>query len=149
MTNALWLIMDPWLEQPGGDTELSPNINKKNHETANKIALYLQDITHVRVSMDESHKIQPSLCHFVNIGYNVETLKQYMDNNNLNNIVYCGFHYGICIVNRPTGIRAMSQFYKLWVKKDLCGYFLKHCYQSQEKFISHADTLTTQYAIIV
>jgi hypothetical protein len=141
--NALWVIMDPWISQPLKDNENNLDINQHNYNTYLKILEYLSQVKHVCVACDEP--IYPELIEFPNVKYNTTRLYLLAKNRKCENLVYCGFHYGRCIVRgRPNGTANMSKLMKCWVKKDLCGFF------SCEKIptVTYADEITKKYAEI-
>jgi hypothetical protein len=130
--NALWIIMDPWYPTPYSDIlKLFPKIDEYNQITLDKIIQYIPRLKHVCIScpsfiFTEGGKkfVTPhsSISHLFNLKNNLLNLIDYMKKINLSNIVYCGFHYGKCILDKPDGAMNSSKIYNVWVKKDLCGY---------------------------
>jgi hypothetical protein len=148
--NALWVIMDPWHPHCyEKDLVAHPNLTEENDIMVNKILNYIPNLKHVIVSMAEEkdgikRTITPKLKHLYNIKDNPLLLISYLKKHNLQNIVYCGFHYGRCILCNKTGAKYMSIYYKTWIKKNLCGFFTCNKIQS----IDDANQFTQPYATI-
>ena len=152
--NALWVIMDPWYPTPYlEDIENFPNIDEYNQLTIKKILSYLPDLNHVCISCpkyihdkDEkriSVEVEHQLAHLYNLENNLINLIALMRDKSLSIIVYCGFHYGDCIVVKPDGIKNSSKLFKTFVKRDLC------CLFPNELTWEEADNITKQYAEII
>jgi hypothetical protein len=147
--NALWIIVDPWHKHPKV-WKGCPNVDEINAITANRIAAYLPEIKHVCIAMGDKLDnktliVAQQFMHLYNIQYKTMKLVYLMEKNNLKDIVYCGFHYGRCIINKPIGAKIMSKYFKTWVKKDLC------CFIADENLpsIEYADKITEKYATII
>lgn len=131
---ALWLIMDPWIKTPyKNDLVEFPDLDKINLVILEKIEEYLPKLTHVCVScpstiIDREFKvikkvdIYPPFKKFDNFENNYSNFLMYMRKNNLTDVVYCGFHYGDCIITKPDGAKYTSKKFNTFVKKDLCGF---------------------------
>jgi hypothetical protein len=157
--NALWVIMDPWYPTPYViDVENCPNIDQHNQKTIEKILNYLPNLNldHVCISCpkylrDENDEdildcpvtVNPQLANFYNIENDIKKLIILMRKKCLSIIVYCGFHYGDCLVVKPDGIKNSSKLFKTFVKKDLC------CLFPNELTWEEADNITKQYAEII
>jgi hypothetical protein len=157
--NALWIIMDPWCPTPYTlDVEKCPNIDQHNQKTIEKILNYLPNLKldHVCIScpkylQDENEKdildspvtVNPQLTKFYNIENDIKKLITLMRKKSLSIIVYCGFHYGNCIVFNPDGAKNTSRLFKTFVKKDLC------CLFPNEMTWKEADNITKEYAEII
>jgi hypothetical protein len=152
---ALWIIMDPWYPTPlEGDLIECPNIDELNQVVIDKIVNYIPKLKHVCISCptfinDSELKItkkvtpHPQLNYLYNFGNQYNEALKYMKRNKLNSIVYCGFHYGECILTNSDGVIAFSHKYNVFVKRDLCGIFPGSI--SWED----ADKLTKRYAKII
>jgi hypothetical protein len=157
--NALWVIMDPWYPTPyKKDVENCPNIDQHNQKTIDKILNYLPNLKldHVCIScpkylQDENENdildlpvsVNPQLTNFYNIENDLLKLCKLMMKKSLSIIVYCGFHYGNCIVFKPDGVETTSRLFKTFVKKDLC------CLFPNELTWEEADNITKKYAEII
>jgi len=128
--NALWIIMDPWYPHPWPhDVEADPDIDNKTNKMVSKIVDYLPNLTHVKVSCPKRFPVHESLQHIEN--YYNETPEEYradfamldyMNKNNIRDVVYIGFHLGRCILNKESGARVMTQYKaRCWMKQDLVG----------------------------
>ena len=131
--NALWVIMDPWYPTPyKWDLEYCPNIDELNEVVLDRIIDYIPNLKHVCISCpltimedDEVKEVtsHPKVSHLYNLENSVFKLYFYMKKYNLKSIVYCGFHYGRCILDKDDGAMNLSKHYDVWVKKDLCGLY--------------------------
>jgi hypothetical protein len=149
---SLWIIMDPWHPTPySKDIEIFPKIDEYNQITFKKILNYIPKLKYVCIScptfiLDNNvPKLvtpHPEVSHLLNLKNNYLNLITHMKTINLNDIVYCGFHYGKCILDKPDGVRNASKLYKVWVKKDLCCYL-------PDLPICEYDKLTEQYSTII
>jgi hypothetical protein len=127
--NALWLIMDCWYPHPWPhDVRADPEINERTDTMVKKIVDYLPNLSHVKLSCPKRFPVHPDLAHIEN-WYNetagVDSFKsvyQYMTKNELQDIVYIGFHLGRCILQKETGAINMSKTkFRLWQKDALVG----------------------------
>lgn len=149
--NALWLIKDPWYPHPfKQDLIYHPNLNVENNIVVDKILCYLPKLKHVKISMSLEHRnttinIHPKLSHLDNTYGQLWTVYSFMKKNALTDIVYCGFHYGRCIIDSTDGAKKLSRYFNIYVKKELCGIFLG----GKIKNIEHADEITRNYAVII
>lgn len=153
--DALWIIMDPWHPTPFKiDLELCPNIDELNQIVVDKIIDYLPRLNHVciscpiSVSDSESNFIKkvephPQLKHLYNFKNKYNEVLKYMISNKLNSIVYCGFHYGQCILYNEDGARSFYNKYRTYVKRELCGIFPGSISWKD------ADKLTKKYAKLI
>jgi hypothetical protein len=124
--HALWLIMDPWYPTPiQQDLKDYPNLDRLQAQFVNRIALRLQSVQHVAVSCPMEVDGVPAhvaavFAHYPNTYNSLENLVSIMSQRNLTQIVYCGFHYGHCILSKPDGAMYTHKLYKTWVNRDLC-----------------------------
>lgn len=149
---ALWIIMDPWCSTPySNDLIVFPKIDEYNQITFKKILNYIPRVKYVCIScptliLDNMiSKIvtpHPEVSHLLNLKNNYLNLINYMKIINLNSIVYCGFNYGKCILDKPDGAINASKLYKVWVKKDLC------CYLPDLPVLEY-DKVTEKYSTII
>lgn len=119
-STAAWIIMDPWSDVGMPDTIEHPNLNDHNFKTWIKIKKILPMLKHPIVSSNNHQKIYTELENIKNIGYDKNQLLSYLNTHNLKNIVYCGFHYGICILHRDTGACNINPYFNLnqrWKKE--------------------------------
>lgn len=151
--NALWVIMDPWYPTPyEDDLKKCPYIDSHNSITLNNILDYIPKVKNVciscpRIIIDNGilKKVTPhkNLSALFNLENNYFRLLFLMDELKLNNIVYCGFHYGQCILYKPDGIINSSKKFDVFVKRDLC------CLFPNEIDWNQADLITKEYATII
>lgn len=148
---ALWLIIDPWQYQVqhkpdgmprhqsyGGDAYL----NIVNHYFRHKISQYLTAWTpkHLYVSSPSHIETADEFKNLTQIRY-TDVEKKVVEQN-FTDIVYVGFHYGLCINHEPQGCKHMHQFAKCYVVKDLV------CLFPGESWIA-MDKETEKYATII
>jgi hypothetical protein len=116
--NALWIIMDPWYPFPyPHNPDADPDINIRTEVMIKKIAEYLPNLKHVKVSCPEIHPVHPDLAHIENYPnlpdgqptFSNLKIAQYMVDNDICDIVYIGFHLGKCILFKETGARMMGR----------------------------------------
>lgn len=124
--NALWMIMDAWYPHPWPhDVKEDPEIDQRSDVMANRIADYLPNLKHVKNSCPDRFPIHPKLAHIENYANEASgdiRVREYMQENQLKDIVYIGFHLGRCILHKETGAINMQRFnYRLWMKDDLVG----------------------------
>jgi hypothetical protein len=151
--NALWIIMDPWYPTPfENDFIKCPHIDSHNEITLNNILNYLPKIKNSCIScpkiINDKGKIKrvnshKKISNLFNLENNYFKLLSLMDKLKLDDIVYCGFHYGQCILDKPDGVINASKKFNVWVKKDLC------CLFPNEITWHEADLITEKYAIII
>ena len=150
--NALWIIMDPWYPTPYQcDLERCPNLDELNEVVLNKIIDYLPKLRHVCISCPSTitedgviKKVTPhsKVSHLYNLENSIFKLYLYMSRHKLKSIVYCGFHYGHCILDKDDGAMNTTKLYDVWVKKDFCGLYPEDNWDSTDE-----DTL--KYAKII
>lgn len=153
--DALWIIMDPWYPTPFAmDVKQCPNIDELNQIVINRILDYLPKLMHVCIScptiikdseLNVTRRVtpHPQLNYLYNFGNQYNEVLKYMSINKLNSIVYCGFHYGDCILYNEDGAKYFCSKYNTYVKRDLCGKYPGSI--SWED----ADKLTKRYAKII
>ena len=136
--NALWLIMDPWEKGPASDTWISQE-DADNQEIidayfAELLAWRLEDMNHVATTMPGHwHELDVSrhLNHYPRLD-TPEAVLNYCEINDINSIVYTGFHLGICIPMNTTGAQAMKRAgYKTYMALDLCCCLKQHRFQGR------------------
>ena len=126
--NALWIIMDPWLTSPWDQDNIKdPNLDKHNLKTLLKIVNYLPKLSHVLVNCpiyENNRKVvtHPLVQHIGNLNDKLDLLLRYIELNNINSVVYTGFHHGQCILERCNSPKFLSQklpYIKCYIKRDL------------------------------
>lgn len=151
--NALWVIMDPWYPTPHSDDLIKyPHIDQHNEKTLNKIVDYIPNLKHVCISCPpiiienyepKTVKVHPKVCKMKNLYNSYSNIMNYMEKLQLNDIVYCGFHYGMCIVFKHDGAKNTSKKFRTWVMKDLCCMFPGEI--SEEE----SDKIVEKYSTII
>ena len=122
-SDAMWIIIDPWQEQFCHYEYDKKTINAINNYYAHMIHQYIQhhDIQNTMVlNIDHNkyptHKLFAEYKHIQNPYYH-KVLKNM-------NVVFCGFHSGICINEKGVAPYTPSQQrkrnIKVYVKTDLC-----------------------------
>jgi hypothetical protein len=120
---ALWIIVDPWIQQPDDDGIRSryPNIDQYNRQLIPEISGFSHRLKHCLVNCPEDRAIHPELGHLHNIVDNPQEFDRYTLDHGIKHVVYCGFHYGRCLLDRYTGARyADSQNLTSWMYFPLC-----------------------------
>jgi len=112
-SNAAWVIMDPWTVSTSTETIKYPDLDNHNYKTWLKIKKILPLLKHPLVSIGSHHSVYSELEKITNIGYDLNKLLSYIKVHRLKNIVYCGFHYGTCILYRPTGAAYVNPYFNL------------------------------------
>lgn len=119
--NALWLVMHPVHKNNYEQTQLYPWLSVETIRVSTKIAAYVEQVSHRAV-------VVPDWCQCIDVfstWNNIITqsaLTDYMEQNSLRDIVYCGFAHGICILSeQQVGMQAVTTLgrYKLYLKHDL------------------------------
>jgi len=128
---ALWVIVDPWTwNEPGtlhkslkDNLELhSIDINEYNNAFMDRLSVELNDIQNKQHIVVHCPNPETHIIHKLFKNY-----KRFTNANDLyanvhfDNIVICGFHYGICVnglVERLMDINPMTK--NIFVKRDLC-----------------------------
>jgi hypothetical protein len=151
--NALWVIMDPWHPTPyEQDLIQCPYIEDHNQKTLDRIIEYLTKVTYKCISCPDvivdnnlHKKVFPhkKVSHLFNLKNNCDNLEFMMNKLKLNNIVYCGFHYGQCILHKPDGAINASKKFTTWAKRDLCSLF------PEELSWEQSDFTTSKYCTII
>ena len=122
--HALWLIMDPWLPHPWPkDRQRWPHIDQHNQKTIDDIVAYLPNLRHVTVSVSPVYAVHPTLQHLPNTENRFDRLDTMMQALQLTDIVYIGFHWGICMLRKPDGainVRRRTS-YNLYTLPALCS----------------------------
>lgn len=141
--------MDPWEKHPPANLNDDfgipySDIDKKNRLMTKKIACYVENLPHVLVSYDDSSfPVAKCLSCYKNILDNTKIVCDYMNKHNLNDIVYTGFHHGICIIHNQVGVSSKKlQKFNLWVIRDLVQ-------ELGPDWLESADQQTEQYATLV
>ena len=122
--HALWLIMDPWLPHPWPrDRQRWPHIDQHNQKTIDAIVDYLPRLRHVAVSVSMKYSVHPALHHLPNTQNRLEHLDAMMQQHRITDLVYTGFHWGICMLNKPDGAVNVKQHtgYTLYAFRPLCA----------------------------
>lgn len=142
--DAVWVIMDPWQTQPLGRRKLPTDINEHNKKTAIKINEYIYNTKNVVVSCPKTHlPVIDCFSSLINVENSILKLLSYCIEKNASSIVYCGFHYGHCILFKPDGAKYINnieyrkktisdEWNRLW--NDYKGSSWLDCYSSIENF---------------
>ena len=117
-------------------------LNIVNHYHRTKIAEYLQtwQPKNVYVSSPSHIETADEFKYITQIRYT--DVEKKVHEHNFKEIVYTGFHYGMCINHEPQGCKHMHQFAKCYVIKDLV------CLFPGESWID-MDKETEKYATII
>jgi hypothetical protein len=117
-TDALWLVVHPVNTFDDQIHEIYPWLRAETINFSKRIDHYLENVKYKAISAPT-----PALSLFnqyANLSSCTE-LSNYLNRRKLSNIVYCGFHYGFCILNDPeVGVKIMKKYYNCFVKKDIC-----------------------------
>lgn len=112
--------MDPWHPHPWDeDRRLFPDIDEINSAMIDRIVTYLPLVRHAVVSLPTEFQVHPKLAHLENMRNQVRRVQDYMNERDLKDIVYLGFHHGHCIITKPDGAGTMRRWYRCWLKRDL------------------------------
>ena len=114
---ALWLIIDPWLNQP---KPCPPETDIILAHYCTKIDQYLRgwQVKNKLVLLDNEDTIAPQFANYPRApGHTFLKLKTWQ---NYTHLVYTGFHHGQCILYRPWGIKAMSEHIECVLVRHLC-----------------------------
>jgi len=117
-TNALWLVIHPVTTFDNEIHEIYPWVRAETINFSKRILHYLKNVKYKAISAPTE-----AIRFFHNYPNLVSSsqLQDYMKKHKLSNIVYCGFHYGFCILNdEKVGINKMEKYYTCFVKKDIC-----------------------------
>lgn len=137
--NALWFVMHPVLTFDNEIHEIYPWLRADTINFSRKIAYYLKPIVHKAICAP-SQQIR-----FFNDYKNIVThsdLDSYLKQNKLEFIVYCGFHYGFCIINdENVGMKRMTNNYRCYVKHDLCQILWEADWGERDKITSRYGTI--------
>ena len=114
---ALWIVMHPLIHFDDELHETFPWIKAETIRWSNKISYYLEPMKHKAI-------VAPlTPVRFFSKYQNILTfdeLKNYTDQYNITELVYCGFHHGACILQeKHVGMEAMSKHYTCYLKHDL------------------------------
>ncbi len=156
-SDALWIIVDPWQNQPGDyfeeETDRSNSlgiVTQHNKNFLPKIISYIKNVKHVCVSCPiDRLSIVKELKQYYNIEDCELKLIEYLIDNHLDTVVYIGYHYGICINERNCGTQNINQFIKN-LQENLNQVWQLHwnTYKGidwpSELLISEFDTLPTE-----
>ena len=130
--NALWLVMDPWQFQPtrkDNPQEVGTNQNSINDYFSELIAWRLKAMTHKCISCWEYRNDREMSRYFDDYLrlHDVNAIEKYCQANDIDSIVYTGFHFGRCVDQNKTGARVMqAQGYDTYLALDLvCGLKIK------------------------
>ena len=143
LSSALWIVMDPWTLQPGVDS--GHRINYINNYYCAMIAHYFDKfkIKHKCISLDEAqYERSPYFKQYINMWQRKQVIN-YLANYQIYSVVYTGFHNGLCIIDRETGVKNIRDLAQVYIKKDLVctlGYTKDHKYPFELR-----DNYTEQY----
>jgi hypothetical protein len=129
--SALWVVIDPWDLQPGLDPD--HRINYINNYYCAMIDYYLNKfvIKHKCISLDEEKYTRSSYFKTYSNMTLREQIIDYLSKYQLQNVVYTGFHNGLCIIDKDTGVKSIKKDANVYIKKDLVctlGYTVDHKY---------------------
>jgi hypothetical protein len=114
---ALWIVMHPLIYFDSELHEIYPWMKAETIRWSNKISYYLEPIKH-KVMVAPLTPVR-FFSKYQNI-LTFDELKNYTDQHNITELVYCGFHHGGCILSeKHVGMEAMSRYYKCYLKHDL------------------------------
>lgn len=119
--NALWLVMHPVQQHNWEQTQLYPWMGAETIRVSTKIAAYLEPCSHRAVVVPDWCQVVAELSTWNNIT-RLEALEEYMQEHALEDIVYCGFSHGVCILSEShVGMQAVAKLgkYRLYLKHDL------------------------------
>ena len=119
---ALWLVMHPCQSMGWEQEKLYPWRAAEAIRLAQKIEYYLRPMKHKAKVVPDHLNCISHLSQYKNM-QTQEDLVDYMKKYSLNNIVYCGFDYGICIIiEKHLGMAEVSKQtdYNLYLKHTLC-----------------------------
>ena len=119
---ALWLVMHPCQSMGWEQEKLYPWRAAEAIRLAQKIEYYLRPMKHKAKVVPDHLNCISHLSQYKNM-QTQEDLVDYMKKYSLNNIVYCGFDYGICIISEKNlGMAEISKQtdWKLYLKHTLC-----------------------------
>lgn len=115
------MVMHPVQKNNYEQTQIHPWLSAETIRVSDKIAAYVEQVSHRAV-------VVPAWCQCIEVfstWNNITTqsdLVDYMEQQGLTNIVYCGFAHGICIISEQNvGMKAVSKLnkYRLYLKHDL------------------------------
>jgi len=138
-TQALWVIMDPWILQPRHDYAKYADINLTNNIYTDRIIKYLSYVTNWIVSCEHTIATTPEFRYITQVTHG-DNLELHMQTLGLTRIVYTGFHWGRCILGRHDGAKRMSEKYKCYAKQELCG---PHPEDNQELMTEYSKNYLT------
>jgi len=112
LQKTLWVVMDPWSDQPNRSNQWSPEkltyINNINDFIAKKIAEYFEawkiPYCNILICTDLNNgPVHFKLRQYFTISSNVYDIWNYMEKQKFKNIIYTGFHHGVCLLHRKAG----------------------------------------------
>jgi hypothetical protein len=129
--DSLFLVMHPFKEQPAIGVQQFPWIDNYNQMMMEKIIYYSSNIKHKAISCPfPVHSLFGNWINFIDR----KVLIEYMKQNQLDSLVYAGFHHGACIVYDPTvGCRLMTNIFKCYLKHDLVCLFPVHDWEQSDR----------------
>ena len=137
--DALWVIVDPWLNQPEKDQieylELGIDINQHNHIFLDKLFHDIQHAKNVVVFQEATSPIHDLFKDYPRYS----TIRQLsIDAKIYSDIVFCGMHYGMCIHSAVTRLQKSLPDINYYVKRDLsCVMPLENPHQSDKDLLYH------------
>lgn len=158
LESALWLVFDPWCTQQQIDQDVTgwllaelTNNDIINNYFAEQIYVYLEQkysVKHKAIAISEEDIYIHSGIHSLFENWrnlnSVEKIKSYMHQHQLSDIVICGFHHGICTINRPWGAKQMRHHYNVYLKRDItCCLTILNTLKNIES-IHKSDTLSEE-----
>lgn len=130
-SNALWLVVHPVYTFDNEIHEIYPWLRAETINFSRKIDHYLTDVKYKAISAP-SEPIR-FFSNYINL-VTFQDLNNFMKINKLDKIVYCGFHYGFCIINdSEVGMKIASQSYQCYAKHDLCNIAWEAEWEERDK----------------
>lgn len=118
---ALWLVMHPAKSLDWETDQLFPWVRAEMIRMSEKIAWYLDGVTHRAISVADWCTPLKEFSHWNNFSEQ-EHLIAYCNEHEIREIVYCGFHHGVCMLSdTAVGMRTIGSLgkYQLYLKHDL------------------------------
>ncbi len=142
--HALWIIVDPWSEQPN-DTNGKYNstyMTIVNDYYCKKIDNYLQEwkVKNVVVALENKFEVNSRLINYQRLNY--EDVKIHAEK--FRDLVYVGFHHGNCITyNKIIGTEVMSKKWNCYVQHGLVALI------GEDKNWIKQDEVASESAVLI
>ena len=126
---GLWLVMHPTKSLSWENDQVFPWLGAEMTRTSQRISYYLRPCKHKFVVLNDDHVIISAFSEYKEMNTQND-LHQYCAQNNITEIIYTGFHYGVCILNeKEVGLESLNAYnknssrvgpcYKMFVKREL------------------------------